>query len=72
MLRYAKFDQNIPCGSNVLSILPTANGQIDRQMDGRTHTVVIVHKYRFAYQCLEMFKCISMHNLINTCHAVQE
>ena len=43
MHKYAKFDQCIPCGSRVMSILLTDHGLTDGQTDGRTHTVIIVH-----------------------------
>ena len=39
MHTYAKYDQNLPCGSIVKTFSLTANGQADR----RTHTVIIVH-----------------------------
>ena len=35
MSMYAKLDQNIQCGSTVISILPTVNEHSDRQTDRR-------------------------------------
>ena len=51
MHRYAKFEQNMQCGSNVMSISLTGNGQIDGLTDihtaRRTHAMItcIVHTF---------------------------
>ena len=47
MHKYAKFDQNIPCGSRVLSILLTANGGTDSHSDYSAHMWIV--QLKFAY-----------------------
>ena len=49
MYKYAKFEQNMQCGSNVMSIFTYCNEQIDGWTDihtaRRTHAMIIVHTF---------------------------
>ena len=53
MYKYAKFYQNIPCGSRVISVFANC-----RLTDGRTHTVIITLEplglfgSKFVYLCI--------------------
>ena len=55
MHTYAKYDQNRPCGSRVLSILLTANvGRTDRQ----THTVIMLHTFILSVDQAQILMCV--------------
>ena len=51
MYKYAKFDQNIPCGLTVMSIF-TKRPRRTKMMLGK----MMKPRHRFAYQCLDNVK----------------
>ena len=62
MHKYAKFDQNIPCASKVMSIF-AKNSSSGLEAKPR---------HQLAYQWLENVKINKMQNLIEIYHLVQE